>query len=273
MSPNAHAFIGTQGWYYGSWVGSFYPEGTHSADMLASYGRAFPAVEVDSTFYQIPAEPVVERWRESVPDGFLFALKLPQEITHERQLEDCDLVLERFLHRIALLQDRLGPVLVQLSPTFAPTDENRARLSRFVTDLSREFRWAIEFRDERWLTDNTLEFLSLNGVALALVDGRWIARERVLSLAQAPSTSFAYVRWMGSERRFTDYSRVQADPAEEFALWGPVLEQLANRVGRLFGFVNNHFQGHAPHSARQFQQLLGQVPVAPESLREQVELF
>lgn len=269
----ARAFIGTQGWYYGSWVGPFYPPGTASADMLSQYARAFDTVEIDSTFYQVPAEPVVERWRDSVPDGFLFSVKLPQEITHERRLEGVDGTLTRFLDRVALLRDRTGPVLVQLSPAFHPTAENVARLSRFVNGLSHDFRWVVEFRDPGWLTPNTMEFLSLNGVALALVDGRWIPRERVLELCDAPTTGFAYVRWMGAERRFTDYSRVQADGAAEFQVWGEALRRLSGKVGRIFGFVNNHFQGHAPHSAREFQRLLGVRPVAPEALREQVELF
>ncbi len=270
---SARPYIGTQGWYYGSWVGPFYPPGTRSAGMLAQYARAFDSVEVDSTFYQIPAEPVVERWRESVPDGFIFSLKLPQEITHEKRLDDCDATLTRFLQRVELLRDRAGPILIQLSPTFLPTRDNMGRLSRFVNGLTRDFRWVIEFRDAGWLIDPTLEFLALNGVGLALVDGRWLPRDRVLELSQDLPTGFAYVRWMGAGRRYTDYSRVQGDAADELELWAEALQSLSSKVGRIFGYVNNHFQGHAPHSAREFQRILGVAPVAPEALREQAELF
>lgn len=269
----ARAYIGTQGWYYGSWVGPFYPPGTRSADMLARYARAFETVEVDSTFYQVPADPVVERWRESVPDGFLFAVKLPQEITHEKRLEGCEDTLSRFLRRIEQLRDRIGPILIQLSPGFLPTRDNTGRLSRFANALSRDFRWVVEFRNEGWLTPSTLEFLSLNGIGLALVDGRWIPRQRVLELCDTPTAGFAYVRWMGAGRRYADYSRVQGEPIDEFEAWAGGLRRLSTKVGRIFGFANNHVQGHAPHSARVFQKMLGLRPVAPEALREQAELF
>lgn len=269
----AQVFLGTQGWSYGSWVGSFYPPGTRSQDMLAHYARAFSSVEVDATFYQIPAESAVARWRDSVPEGFVFALKVPQEITHERRLEGGGEVLARFLSRIARLDDHLGPILLQLSPAFRLTEEHRVRFSRFIAQLPRDFRWAVEFRDEAWLTDMTLEVLAVHSVALALVDGRWLRRVRVVELAEWPTAGFGYVRWMGADRRFSDHSRVQSDAAEEFAAWAPALQRLSGRVGRLFGFVNNHFQGHAPHSARAFQRILGQTPVEPSALREQVELF
>ena len=241
--------------------------------MLAHLARAFPSVEVDSTFYQIPAEPTVERWRESVPDGFLFSLKIPQEITHEQRLADCEPVLNRFLHRVALLRDRTGPILIQLSPTFRHTEDNVGRLSRFVKGLSQEFRWVVEFRHEAWLQPSILEFLSHHGIALALTDGRWLPRSRVLELCDAPTTGFSYVRWMGAERRFVDYSRPQTDAAEELERWAEGLRRLSMKVGHLFGYVNNHFQGHAPHSAREFQRILGVDPVEPHALREQAELF
>ncbi|HEX8431134.1 MAG TPA: DUF72 domain-containing protein, partial [Longimicrobium sp.] len=78
--------IGTQGWNYAAWVGPFYPDGTRAPDFLATYARAFDTVEVDSTFYAVPAAKTVKRWAERTPDGFIFALKMPQEVTHERRL-------------------------------------------------------------------------------------------------------------------------------------------------------------------------------------------
>jgi uncharacterized protein YecE (DUF72 family) len=80
--------IGTQGWNYAGWVGPFYPEGTRSADMLTRYAEAFPTVEVDSTFYACPPAKSVRGWAERSPDGFVFALKLPRDITHDRHLRD-----------------------------------------------------------------------------------------------------------------------------------------------------------------------------------------
>lgn len=270
---SAEFLLGTQGWCYDSWVGPFYPPGTRGGDMLTQYGRAFKTVEVDSTFYAVPATPVVEGWRDRVPEGFKFALKVPQQITHERRLEDVSDALGRFLARADLLEDRLGPLLVQLSPAFKPTPHNRGVLREFVNALPDDYRWAVEFRDQRWIELETLELLGLKGAAVALVDGRWIKRRTTLELCARPTAHFAYVRWMGPSRRYTDYSRVQDTARREFAMWADALRALAAQVDTVYGYVNNHFQGHAPHSAREFQRIVGQEPVEPASLREQVELF
>jgi len=91
--------LGTQGWNYDAWVGPFYPDGTRAADFLTLYARAFDTVEVDSTFYAIPPERTVRGWAERTPANFRFALKLPQEMSHERRLRDVDDLLELFLDR------------------------------------------------------------------------------------------------------------------------------------------------------------------------------
>lgn len=265
--------LGTQGWYYGSWVGPFYPEGVRGAEMLSYYSRAFPTVEVDATFYAVPASPVVDGWRERVPAGFKFALKLPQAITHERRLEDAAEPLGRFLSRAAALGEHLGPVLIQLSPAFKPTGEHRSRLAAFLGLLPADTHWAVEFRDEGWLDDDTLTLLARHGIALALVDGRWLRRQTVLALCEHPTARYAYVRWMGSRRRFTDFSRVQETAEPEMDQWRGALAGLRERVDTIYGYVNNNLQGHAPHSARTLQQLVGIQPVEPGALRSQRELF
>jgi len=265
--------IGTQGWNYPAWVGPFYPTGTRPSDMLSLYGRAFGTVEIDSTFYAPPVDPVVRAWKSRVPPGFAFALKVPQEITHERRLVDADQPLATFLERARMLEDRLGPLLLQTPPDWAPTRESRAALAAFLPQLPRDLRWAVEFRDPRWLDDETLALLAAHEVALTLVEGRWVRRERVLSLAERPTAPFAYVRWLGPDRRLVDYSHVQVSRDEEMGVWSFALEALRGRVREIFGFFNNHFQGHAPESARRMQRHLGQEVVEPETLRDQGDLF
>jgi uncharacterized protein YecE (DUF72 family) len=265
--------LGTQGWNYPAWVGPFYPTGTRPADMLPLYGRAFGTVEVDSTFYAAPAEPIVRGWKSRVPDGFLFALKVPQEITHERRLVDTRAPLALFLERARLLEDHLGPLLLQMPPDWAPTRDARAALAAFLPELPGDLRWAIEFRDPRWLDDETLALLTAHAVALSLVEGRWVRQDRVLRLAERPTAPFAYARWMGPDRRIVDYSHVQVSREEVMTAWSSVLQALSGRVREIFGYFNNHFQGHAPESARRMQQRLGQVAVAPAALRDQGDLF
>ena len=265
--------VGTQGWNYPAWVGPFYPAGTRSADMLALYGRAFPTVEVDSTFYAVPAEPVVRGWAARVPEDFVFALKVPQQITHERRLVEAGEILERFVARARLLAKRLGPLLIQTPPDWAPTADARAALADFLPQLATDLRWAIEFRDPRWLDDDTLGLLRAHVVSLALVEGRWVNRDRMLALAAEPTADFAYVRWMGPDRALSDYSHVQVPRDRELALWGEALEALRSRVREVFGYFNNHFQGHSPQSARSMQTRLGLPIVEPATLRDQGELF
>jgi len=237
------------------------------------YARAFRTVEVDSTFYAIPAEPVIRSWRERVPEGFAFALKVPQEITHEKRLIEVEPLLHRFCARASVLGTTIGPLLIQLSPEFHPTWANRDALRAFLELLPIRFRWAIEFRHPGWLDAETLELLRSYGVALALADSRWIKRGIVLELAIEPTADFAYVRWMGEQRRITDFSHVQIDRESELAQWVQALEALASRVQTVYGYFNNQYQGHSPESARTMQQLLGQSVVAPALLQEQVELF
>lgn len=266
--------LGTQGWNYEAWVGPFYPSGTRSADFLRTYARAFDTVEVDSTFYAVPAERAVEGWAERTPPGFRFALKLPQEITHERRLRGGDDVLDLFFARARLLGEKLGAVLVQLGPDFGP-DELPA-LVKFLPRLPADVPVAVEFRQRGWLTGGVLGLLADHGVAPAISDGKWVPRRLMLALAERfaarPPAPFAYVRWMGPNRDLVDYSRVQVDRTRELDLWTPAVAAMAARVP-VYGYVSNHFSGHSPTSVRDLQRRLGQRPVDPATLGEQMSLF
>jgi uncharacterized protein YecE (DUF72 family) len=263
--------VGTQGWNYQQWMGAFYPEGTRAEDYLRLYARAFGTVEVDSTFYAIPPEKTVRGWAAKVPDSFRFALKLPQEITHVRRLVDCRDVLEEFVARARVLGERLGPVLVQFGPEFGP--EHRPALERFLPLLPSDISFAVEFRQPGWLTRATLSLLGEHRVALALVEGRWVARARMLRLAEEPTGEVAYLRLMGPDRALEDFSRIQVDRGPVLTEWASVLAGLAARLARVHVYVNNHFEGHSPGSARKLQAMLGQTPVEPSTLAEQGELF
>lgn len=266
--------IGTQGWNYKAWVGPFYPPGTRASEFLPTYARAFRAVEVDSTFYAIPDARAVRGWAERTPPEFTFALKMPKEVTHERRLRDADDVVRGFLDRARQLGSKLGPILLQMGPDFAP-DELPA-VERFLPTLPGDLRFAIELRQSRWMRSETLphllELLQRHGIALALSDGRWIPRETMLQQVERAPADFLYVRWMGPDREITDYSRVQFDRSEEIRAWSVALKCAANTKD-VFGFFNNHFAGHSPASAREMQRLLGQQPVDPETLRGQRSLF
>lgn len=262
--------LGCQGWNYPAWVGPFYPERTKAADFLTTYARAFDTVEVDSTFYAIPAVKTVRGWAERTPASFTFALKLPQEITHERRFVDCGEVAARFLDVARELGPQLGPVLIQCGPDFAP-DEVHA-VEAFLGGLPRDIAFAIEFRQRGWITEEVHAMLAGFGVALALVDARWIPRKWMLKLAMRPTAPHAYVRWMGPDRSITDFSRLLVDRTAELEAWAQVLPVLATKV-KVYGYVNNHFAGHSPASVRMLQAMLGQVPKDPAQLNDQLGLF
>jgi uncharacterized protein YecE (DUF72 family) len=267
--------IGTQGWNYAAWLGPFYPEGTRPADLLSVYAQAFDTVEVDSTFYAVPPPNTVRGWARRTPDDFVFALKLPQEITHERRLRDVADETALFLDRARMLGDKLGPILVQLGPDFAPSDFDA--LAAFVPRLPAELRFAVEVRQPRWASPKILpdlrSLLAEHGVALALSDGRWFPRETMLELAGRPTAGFHYLRWMGPNRELTDFSHVQVDRTEEIGAWTSVLRGVLQRGVDVFGYVNNHFAGHSPASARDIQRRLGLRPVDPRELGDQISLF
>jgi uncharacterized protein YecE (DUF72 family) len=263
--------LGTQGWNYPAWVGPFYPDGTRPADFLRTFARAFDVVEIDSTFYAIPPVSTVRGWASRVPSHFTFTCKLPQEITHERRFVDCADVLAAFADRMRELGPQLGPILIQCGPDFAPS-EGRA-FAEFLALLPADLRFAVEFRQSAWIRRRTLSLLSAHRVALALSDGRWIPRDWLLKLCEQPTSDFAYLRWMGPDRRITDYGALQVDRSAELDAWAAVIPVLQGQVREVYGFVNNHFAGHAPASVRMLQERLGVPPVDPRSIGEQASLF
>jgi uncharacterized protein YecE (DUF72 family) len=239
-------------------------------DFLRVYARAFDTVEVDATFYAIPPAATLRDWASRVGPDFQFALKLPQEISHEHRLRNVIAPLEQFIDRARELGPKLGPILVQLGPDFAPNE--LPALASFLPLLPRDLRVAVEFRQRGWIHDGVLALLAEHNVALALTDARWIPRKTMLGLAERPTADFTYIRWMGPDREIVDYSRVQVDRSREIEAWAQVIPGIARKVS-VYGYFNNHFAGHSPASAREFQARLGQAVVEPSQLGEQLSLF
>ncbi len=268
---NEHIYVGTQGWNYDAWVGPFYPINTKPADFLSVYSRAFNTVEVDSTFYGTPAATTFEGWANRTPPGFIFSLKMPQEVTHEQRLRDSTGASQLFFDRVRGLGEKLGPVLVQLGPDFLPNE--LPALVDFIGRVPRDMQFAVEFRHRGWINDGVLALLRERNIALALVEGRWIPRKMMLSLARRPTADFLYVRWMGPNRDLVDYSRVQVDRTREIDVWIETILAVASETTSVFGYVANTFTGHSPATVRDIQRRLGQRPVDPETLGEQLSFF
>jgi uncharacterized protein YecE (DUF72 family) len=263
--------LGTCGWNYDAWVGPLYPLRTRSSDFLATYARAFDTVEVDSTFYAIPPAKTVRGWASRVGDGFEFALKLPQEITHELRLRGAADLCKKFFDVARELGKKLGPILIQLGPDFGPAE--LPALAAFLPTLPPDLRFAVEFRQKGWIHEGVVALLAEHHVALALVDARWIPRRTVLHLAERPTADFAYVRLMGPNRDLVEYSRIQIDRSRELEQWAKAVAALTPKLRTTYAYASNHFAGHAPASVRMMQEMMGMPVVDPAKLGEQLTLF
>lgn len=257
--------LGTSSWTGEGWVGTFYPAGCRSADFLRFYAGKFPTVEIDSTFYRVPAANTARQWRERTPEGFLFAAKVPQVITHQKVLIDADADLREFLSVMDLLGDRLGPILLQFPyfsrQKFRDLDCFLERLQPFLDRVPKAYQWAVEIRNKNWLTEKLYSALREQGAALALVDHSWMPRpHEYFEAGDAVTANFSYIRWIGDrkaiEEQTTRWDRVILNREAEMAEWMRVILQLLERRGRIFGYFNNHWQGHAPGSIELFEELL-----------------
>lgn len=267
--------IGCQSWTYGDWVtkpgdASFYPRGTRSGEMLELYAKVFETIEVDSTVYGVRPGSI-EKWYKQTPENFTFSLKMPREITREKGLsKETFPLLEEFCESALELKKKLGAVLILLSRQFEPTAENASNLREFLSRLPREIRFAIEFRDPAWLVERTFEELEKRRIALCLVEGKWIPREKFFAAVESSSVDFAYVRFRG-ERDLLKFDKIYRPQDANLQIWKEEIERM--KAKEIFVYFSNFYEGHAPASANKLRKLLGQKPVEPSDLEKQGSLF
>ena len=137
--------LGTSAFTAAGWEGTFYPAGMKPADFLSYYATHFNTVEVDSTFYRTPSKTTVQDWAKKTPEGFIFAAKIPQIITHEKVLVDCDAEFKQFMEVMDLLGEKLGPLLFQFGyfnkKAFLGVNDFLARLVPFLKKLLKGYAW------------------------------------------------------------------------------------------------------------------------------------
>lgn len=255
--------LGTQGWSYGDWVGSFYPPESKPADYLRFYSRVFDTVELDTTFYSIPRPALVRSWAENTPDSFVFTAKLPQAITHEKHLKDAGSELAAFVAAMCLLGPKLGPLLVQLPPDFHY--EELPALEAFLPLLPTDVSFAVEFRHRSWLRDDVQDLLRRYNVAWCVIDLYYMPHTPHVT------ADFSYVRWLGDRRKINQFDRIQIDRSAAQSKWAGMLREMAGQVRRIYGFYNNHWAGHSPASVNEMKALLELPAVQPQSLWVQQE--
>ena len=227
--------VGTSGYAYKQWRGSFYPAKLPDKQMLGYYSQRLSTVEINYTFYRLPSARTLEGWVPQTPEGFLFALKVNQKITHILRLRKTEALMEAFLTGEAPLAaaGRLGPLLLQLPPQFRA---DPAVLKDFLTALPARpvLRWAMEFRHPSWFSDTTLELLKEHGVALC------VAETDDGSTPDHTTPPFGYFRL-----RKTDYSPAELDA------WRERFEAFKAQGCDLFVYFKHEASGAAPRFADQ----------------------
>ena len=201
----SRVFVGTSGFAYKEWKGTFYPDDLPAKKYLSYYAGHFRTTEINNTFYRMPTAKLCEGWYAEVPDGFWFTLKVSQRITHFKRLKNVDDEMNFFLDSAAGLKEKLGPILVQLPPNFKKDTEV---LDAFLTTFATRGKLAFEFRHESWFTDDVYELLRRHKTTLGVVE-----KEE----GEGPDTprevtgSFVYIRL-----RKGDYSK---DEMLDWARW------------------------------------------------------
>ena len=259
--------VGTSSWTAKGWLGTFYPSGTKQSDFLIHYAKRFSTVEVDSTFYAIPRAAVVENWRDITPDGFVFAAKAPQTITHERMLEGVGDDLDAFLNTMSLLGDKLGPILFQFpyyaKRTGVTEDILLHRLKKFAELLPKEgFRFAVEVRNKTWVNAYLVEILHDHNLAFTFIDHPWMAPcDQLLKHEGALTADFSYIRWLGDRKGIEKTTKVWnetvVDRTEDVAKWAPHVQDMLDKGIDVYTYVNNHYGGYAPAEADKLYELVG----------------
>jgi uncharacterized protein YecE (DUF72 family) len=254
--------LGTSSFTATGWQGSFYPKGMRPVDYLAFYAEHFHTVEVDSTFYACPSARTVENWNARTPEGFIFSVKVPQTITHDKVLVDCEVELKEFLDTIGILGEKLGPIVFQfpffdkwkIKDRHAFTD----RLIPFLKKLPTEHRFAIEIRNKKWLEAEFANLLRDHKIALVLQDRSWMPSPAELKFDPI-TTDWTYIRWLGDrkgiEEQAATWDKTVVDRTTELSSWVDYCYQIKKRGVLIYAYANNHYAGHAPATIEQFRNL------------------
>lgn len=234
--------IGTSGWAYRHWLGRFYPRRLPSREHLAHFARRFPCVEINSTYYRLPAASVFEAWRDAAPDGFRYAVKAPGIITHEKRLVDVREDLDEFLERARLLRDHLGPVLFQFPPGF---HADVKLLDAFLDMLPDDVPCAVELRHRSWYAHDVTDMLARRNVA-------WVVHDFGRRGAPVWSTAdWVYLRMHGPSGRY----RGAYDAVTLYAWSQRILEWL-KEGRRVWCFFNNDERAKSVRNAMELRDML-----------------
>jgi uncharacterized protein YecE (DUF72 family) len=241
--------VGTMGWSYNFWVGNFYPKGTRSTQFLTEYSKHLDTVEIDNTFYRVPSKSSLEKWKEQTPADFVFSAKFPQIITHRKMLKDCEQDVKFFIERMSLLENKLGPLLLQLPPTFG--GKQFTLLKDFLPMLPMGHRYAVEIRNSQLLNSELFSILKQNEIALAVVAGPFMPEINELT------ARFVYVRWEGDRKKVNGtLGKTEVDRTDETKMWAKKIKTFLGETDEVFGYFSKYYSGNPSSDAKQLVESL-----------------
>ena len=254
--------LGTSSFTADGWQGSFYPPGMQTGNFLSYYATQFKTVEIDSTYYGTPSAATVTNWYERTPPDFIIAAKVPQIITHEKMMVNCEAEFDEFIGRIHLLGEKLGTLLLQF-PRFnryeIQADEFFRRLHLFLNHVKHlpTVRLVVEIRNRAWLDKRITDLLREYNVALALTDLSNMPRPwEVKNGLDLVTTDFVYVRWLGDRKGIEAltmrWDKTVIDRTGDLRNWAALFRKFLSRNLKVYAYANNHYAGHGPGTVKLF---------------------
>jgi uncharacterized protein YecE (DUF72 family) len=236
-------YIGTSGWHYRHWIGTFYPRDTRVDDQFRWYQQTFSAVEINNSFYRLPSPATFKSWHSESPGDFKFVVKASRWITHQKKLNDPAETVKRFFENVRYLKEKLGPILFQLPPLWK---KNIKRFEAFLAVLPKKYRYVFEFRNHTWYDDEIMQLLRKHNCAFCIYE---------LAGHTSPITitaDFAYVRLHGPGD-----SKYQGSYTEhQLRQWVERAEIWQRKGLDVFIFFDNDEKGYAAFNARTMQELI-----------------
>jgi uncharacterized protein YecE (DUF72 family) len=278
----AELHIGCSAFTAAGFVGSLYPLDAKPGQFLSLYAERFSSVEVDSTYYRPPSAEMVKAWHHKTPDGFLFSLKTPKDITDAADLKNVEDTMLAFVDTCQLLREKLGVILVQLPyynrKRFKTEGEFHQTLTAFLKPLSKTgANFAVEVRNRQWINEGLAEILRAHGVALVLQDMVYMSLPWDLKFD--PITApFTYCRLLGDRKRIDEitgkrFDKLVQDHRPKMVRWANFLKNLPRDPTKIWMYLNSHYEGSSFQSVPRFLEIWYGKPMPTDPGLRQYKLI
>ena len=244
---NVH--IGTMGWSYNFWKNTFYPKDLNSKEFLKYYSSKFSTVEVNNTFYRTPNKETVLSWKEQTPTDFIFSIKFPRKITHFKMLKDTEEDTDFFLKTIKPLNQKLGPLLIQLPNNFA--EKKLPTLLEYLDNLPKNHKYALEIRNKTLFTKKLILNLTENNIALVWLDHPYFP------LYEENTADLIYIRWQGNRKKVTGTTgKTEIEQTKHIKTWAKKITNYTLKSNSIFGYFSKFHSGNPIKDATEIKELI-----------------